>query len=403
MTDLNDLAALAARDQGIAGAIDRLAATLEATAVARDAAGGHPAAEREAMRASGLLALSIPVEYGGLGADWGTVLRASRRLARVDSALAHLFAFHHLQVASLLLYGNAEQQARHLREAVDQRLFWGNALNPLDHRVLATPVGDHAAGGWRLDGRKGFASGSVGSDRLTVTAWHAPTQGLLIAVLPTAAPGLQVLQDWDSFGQRQTDSGTVVFDGVQVPAADVLLAPGTPQTPRQTLRPQVAQSILANLYLGLAEGALAQARTRLLDGTRPWFASGVARAVDDPFVQHRFGQWQLLLRPAQLLADAAAAQLDEAIARGETLDEAGRGRVAIAVAEAKVLAHRAAIEIGSQLFELTGASSTQRGLGLDRFWRNARVHTLHDPVDYKLRDLGRHALTGQWPEPTPYS
>jgi alkylation response protein AidB-like acyl-CoA dehydrogenase len=118
MTDLNDLAPLAARQQGIADAVERLATTLEATAVARDAAGGHAAAEREAIRASGLLALSIPEAYGGLGVHWTTVLQISRRLARVDSALAHLFAFHHLQIASLLLYGHAEQQARHLREKI---------------------------------------------------------------------------------------------------------------------------------------------------------------------------------------------------------------------------------------------------------------------------------------------
>jgi alkylation response protein AidB-like acyl-CoA dehydrogenase len=68
-----------------------------------------------------------------------------------------------------------------------------------------------------------------------------------------------------------------------------------------------------------------------------------------------------------------------------------------------VLAHRAAIEVASQLFELTGARSTSARYGFDRYWRNARVHTLHDPVDYKLRDLGRHALDGRFPEPTAYS
>jgi alkylation response protein AidB-like acyl-CoA dehydrogenase len=77
--------------------------------------------------------------------------------------------------------------------------------------------------------------------------------------------------------------------------------------------------------------------------------------------------------------------------------------VAIAVNEAKVLAHRAAIEVSSQFFELTGARATSQKLGLDRFWRNARVHTLHDPIDYKYRDIGRYLLDGQFPEPTSYS
>ena len=71
--------------------------------------------------------------------------------------------------------------------------------------------------------------------------------------------------------------------------------------------------------------------------------------------------------------------------------------------EGAFLAHRAALEVSSQLFELTGPGATSTRLGLDRFWRNARVHTLHDPIDYKLRDLGRHALTGEFPTPTSYS
>ncbi len=88
---------------------------------------------------------------------------------------------------------------------------------------------------------------------------------------------------------------------------------------------------------------------------------------------------------------------------GDAVTAADRGRVAIAVAEAKAVAHRAAVEVSSQIFELTGASATSARFGLDRFWRNARVHTLHDPIDYKLRDLGRHALTGSFPEPSSYS
>ena len=68
-----------------------------------------------------------------------------------------------------------------------------------------------------------------------------------------------------------------------------------------------------------------------------------------------------------------------------------------------MLAHTAGIDISNQMFELTGARSTSARYGYDRFWRNVRVHTLHDPVDYKIRDLGRHALDGSLPEPTAYS
>lgn len=379
--------------------VEALAHRLGETAVARDREGGHAAHERELIRASGLLNLSVPVEYGGQGQDWSTVFRAVRRLAQADAALAHVFGFHHLQLAGVQLYGSPDQQSRFLRDTVAQRWFWGNALNPVDRRLRANEVD----GGYLLQGEKSFCSGSVGSDQLTVSAWHEPSASMLIGIVPTRRDGVRVNADWDAFGQRQTDSGTVAFEQVLLARHEVLQAPGAVPTPQATLRSQIAQLHQANLYVGIAQGAFEAALGYSRELARPWFASGVERSSDDPFIQHRYGELRLLLRPAQALSDAAAVQLDTAFGRGADLTAHERGEVAIAVAEAKVLAHRASLEISSQLFELTGASSTSARFGFDRFWRNARVHTLHDPVDYKLRDLGRHALTGAQPEPTAYS
>ena len=379
--------------------VEVLAHRLSETAIQRDRDGGHAAHERELIRASGLLTLSVPQAHGGQGSDWSTVFRAVRRLAQADAALAHVFGFHHLQLAGVQLYGTPDQQSRFLRDTVAQRWFWGNALNPVDRRLLATEVD----GGYLLRGEKSFCSGSVGSDQLTVSAWHQPSESLLVGVVPTRREGVCVNPDWDAFGQRQTDSGTVSFDQVLLAHHEVFQAPGAVSTPQATLRSQIAQLHQANLYVGIAQGAFEAALGYSRELARPWVASGVERSTDDPFIQHRYGELRLLLRPAQALADAAALQLDAAFGRGAALMAHERGEVAIAVAEAKVLAHRASLEISSQLFELTGARSTSARFGFDRFWRNARVHTLHDPVDYKLRDLGRHALTGAHPELTAYS
>jgi len=376
-----------------------LAQTLAKSANARDQAGGHAAPERELIRASGLLTLSIPTQFGGQGAPWPVVLQVIRILARADSALAHVFGFHHLQLAGLQLYGTAQQQRRLLTLTVEQHLFWGNALNPLDKRVSASDSED----GFILDGVKSFSSGSVGSDWLTISAWHAPTQSALIAALPTRQDGVEVQADWDAFGQRQTDSGNVHFHRVALPAELVLQAPGQAATPQATVRSQIAQLIMTNLYLGIAEGAFEAARLYTRDEAKAWFASGVAQASDDPLVQHRYGQLWLLLRPAQALADAAASELQTVFDKGSLVTAQERGELAVAVAEAKCLAHKAGVDISSQMFELTGARSTSARYGFDRYWRNVRVHTLHDPVDYKLRDLGRFALSGTVPEPTAYS
>ena len=376
-----------------------LAARLAETAVERDSTGGHAAEEREWIRASGLLTLSIPVEFGGQGADWPVIFEAVRILATADSALAHVFAFHHLQLAGIQLYGNAQQQRSLLTASIEQQLFWGNALNPLDRRTTASK----AEGGYLLNGIKSFSSGSVGADWLTISAWDATTETALIAAIPADQQGISIQADWDAFGQKQTDSGNVHFDNVFLPSELVLQAPGQVPTAQATLRSQVAQLIMANLYLGIGQGAFDAARAYTRDQAKAWFAAGVAQATDDPYVQHRYGELWLLLRPALALADLAAVELEKAFRQGPLVTADTRGRLAVSVAEAKCLAHRAGLEISSQMFELTGARSTSARYGYDRYWRNVRVHTLHDPVDYKLRDLGRFALNGSLPEPTAYS
>jgi alkylation response protein AidB-like acyl-CoA dehydrogenase len=273
---------------------------------------------RQWIRASGLLALPVPREYGGLGASWKTIGDVLRIVARADGALAHRLGLHHLQIAGIRLTGNARQQRRLLFETIEHDVFWGETMNPLDQRLVARPT----AGGYVLDGAKACASSSVGSDRLTVCAWDPLAHGTLVAVLPTQRDGVAVHADWNAFGLRQAASGTVTFTGVQLTEDDVLQPAARAATPRAALRAQVAQMIVANVYVGLAEGALEAARGE----AQPWF--------------------QVLMRPAQVLAEGAAAALDDAFARGHHLTGRERREVALAAAEAKVVAHKAAIGIG---------------------------------------------------------
>jgi alkylation response protein AidB-like acyl-CoA dehydrogenase len=380
-------------------AVEAVVDELARTAVARDQAGGTALHERRVLRDSGLLGLSVPEVYGGHGASWSDTLGVVRRFAQVDSSLAHLFAFHHLHLATVRLFGRQEQWQPWLEQTIERRWFWGNALNPLDKGTRAEPDGTD---GWRFSGRKSFCSGAADSDRLLASAFDEQGR-LLIGVVPTTREGITVLGDWDNIGQRQTDSGTVIFEDVAVGGDELLTDPGPLSTPFACLRPLLAQAILTQIYLGLGEGALRAAREFTRESGRPWVASPAARVTDDLYVLGHYGNFWLALEGARALASRAARAFDAAWTRGSALTESERGEVALAVTAAKVAAARASLDVTQRMFEVTGARATTAALRFDRYWRNLRVHTLHDPLDYKVRELGDWALNDRIPTPSFYS
>ena len=380
--------------------LDGLLEALRATAAQRDRDGGHAAEEKQWIADAGLLTLAVPREFGGAGAHWTDIYQTIRAIATVDSALAHLLGFQCLQVVSVDVWGDDAQRARYLRGTVEAQWWWGNAVNPLDTRLVATATAD---GGYRIDGTKGFCSGTRGSQMMTVSAHDPATGKPVFGVVPTTRAGITVHDDWNPIGQRQTDSGSVSFEHVTLAPDEVLHRSEVPPTPRATLRTLVSQLVLTNLFVGIAQGALEEARRYVTQHGRPWITSGVATATDDPYVIQRFGEMRLQAVSAEALATRAAEALDDAWQKGAALTADERAHVALATSEAKIVAHRAALEVSENIFDACGARATGAPLALDRFWRNARVHTLHDPLDYRVRDVGRYALSGTLPEVSLYT
>jgi len=377
-----------------------LAAEFALTAVERDERGGTPKAQRDALRHSGLLALSIPTQYGGLGARWSETLGIVREFAKVDSSIAHVFGFHHLMLATVRLFARPDQWQPWFEQTARKNWFWGNALNPLDTRTVVKDFG-----GWReFSGKKSFCSGASDSEMLIASAVDETAGGkLLIAAIPSGRSGITLHNDWNNIGQRQTDSGSASFERVRVEESELLLDPGPLSTPFACLRPLIAQLTFTHMFLGIAEGAFEEARNYTLTETRAWHKSSAEDVRQDPYVLHHYGEFWVALEGIRLLVEHAAELLDQAWAKGPNLSETERGQLAIAIATAKVAATRQGLDLCSRLFEVTGARSTHASLRLDRHWRNLRTQTLHDPVDYKLHELGDWALNQSLPIPTFYS
>ncbi len=380
---------------------DRFAAAIATTAVERDHQGGTAKVERDALRRTGLLNLLIPNFWGGHGASWPLIYRIVRRISRTDSSLGQLFGFQHLMLATIDLFGSQEQTENLYRRTVAGNWFWGNTLNPLDPGLSARWEGDTLV----IDGRKRFSTGSSDADALIVSAPDPTSDSnrLLVAAISLPREGIVPLNDWNNMGQRQTDSGTVEFRSVRIHQAELLLSPGPFGSPRASLRPCIAQLVFANVYLGIAEGALQEAKAYLQANPQAWWLSGVESKQQDPYVLRHFGQLFAALEAARLVTDRAADSLQRAWELGENVSEAERGQVSVDIATAKVITTQAGLDAVNRIFEVMGARATTWPRRVDRFWRNLRTYTLHDPVDYKLRELGEWALADRHPRPTFYS
>ncbi len=375
-----------------------LAKQFAQTAAERDKAGGNPKFERDLIRKSGLLSLAIPQQYGGQGADWKTIFQTVQTIAQVDSSLAHVYAFHHLLIATVQLFAQPEQYQQWFEQTVQQHLFWGNTLNPLDKRTTVQQVSENE---FIFHGDKSFCSGSIDSDILLCSGFNDADQ-LLIAVIPTQREGVSFLGDWNNMGQRQTDSGTSHFEQVKVYKDELLLNPGPLSTPYSSLRPLIAQLIFVHLFLGVAEGAFEVAR-QSIQTQKAWSKSLAEQAIHDPYIQKHFADFYVQLQSVRLLTEQAVEALQAAWNIGENLTTEQRGQVSIAIATAKIAATNSSLFVTQNIFQVLGARATTAQLNLDRFWRNVRTQTLHDPIDYKYQEVGEWVLTGKVPNPSFYS
>ena len=377
---------------------EKLAQQFALTAAERDKKGGNPKAERDLIRQSGLLSLSIPTQYGGQGADWNTIFKTIQTIAQVDSSLAHVYGFHHLLIATVQLFSQPDQYAEWFKATADNNLFWGNTLNPLDRRTTATKVSEQE---YVFHGDKSFCSGSIDSDILLCSGFDEKGK-LLIGVIPTQREGVSFLGDWNNMGQRQTDSGTSHFEQVKVYTHELLLNPGPLSTPYSSLRPLIAQLIFVHMFLGVAEGAFDVAR-QTVQQQKAWSKSLVEQAVNDPYIQKHFAEFYVHLEGVRLLANKAIQRFQWGWEIGEKLTSEQRGEVSVAIATAKIAATNASLLITQNIFQVMGARATTAKLNLDRFWRNVRTQTLHDPIDYKYQEVGEWILTGKVPDPSFYS
>ncbi|KAF1048409.1 SfnB family sulfur acquisition oxidoreductase [Xylophilus sp.] len=386
-----------ASDAEAIAAARALAASFAPGAAARDRDRVLPWDQLDQWSASGLGAITVPREYGGADVSYATLAEVFVILSAADGSLGQIPQNHFGLLGVLREIGSPAQKARFYGEVLAGRRL-GNG-GPERKSAAAPTIVQGAtrlrrtAEGLRLTGTRFYSTGALFAHRIPTRATDDDGRAVQVWV-PREALGLAVVDDWDAFGQRTTASGTVVFDGVPVEADDVL--PLWQLADRPGLFGPNSQLVQAAIDQGLAQAAVDDAIRFVRERARPWVDSGVAHAHDDPYIIADVGRLEIDLHAAHEVLLETGRTLD-AIAALPAISAEDSARASVAVAEAKVLTTRIALEAGEKLFELAGSAATRAAHNLDRHWRNARVHTLHDPVRWKSHLIGTYHLNGVLP------
>jgi SfnB family sulfur acquisition oxidoreductase len=365
----------------------RLAENFAQEASLRDRERRLPRKELDEFSQSGLWGINVPRAYGGAGVSYVTVAEVIKIISAADPSIGQI-PQNHLAVLDLIRMSAAEDQKRFFFAEALRGVRFGNAFAESGSKTASdfqTRIA-RGADGFVLNGRKFYCSGALLAHLVPVAAVDESGK-FFLPIVERDAPGLTIIDDWSSFGQRTTASGTVLLENVAVPASHVVPAHRAYDQP--TANGPVCQIIQAAVDAGIAKAAIADTIDFVRNHTRPWIDSGQDHGYEDVHSIAQVGDLQIRLHAAEALLERSGRFVDAAIARP---DEDSVAAASIAVAEAKALTTEIAILATNRLFELAGTRSTLGVHNLDRHWRNARTHTLHDPVRWKYHAVGNYYL-----------
>ena len=351
--------------------------------------------ELERYTASGLGGITVPREHGGLDASYETLARIFVMLCAADASLGQIPQNHFALVQNIRDNATEAQQRRWLADVLNGHRL-GNAgperKGKADAVNHATAQVSRTRDGLRVNGTRFYSTGSLFAHWIPFRAQDDEGRPVQVFVRRDA-PGVRVVDDWNAFGQKTTASGSVILENVAIQEDDIVQIWRNAES--ASLSGPVSQLIQAAIDAGIAQEALSDALHFVRERGRPWVDSGVASACQDPHLIQEVGRLQTEVDAAFEVLLEAARTLD-AIKRAPITPESS-ARASVAVAQAKILTTEAALNASEQLFALAGSAATRAAHNLDRHWRNARVHTLHDPVRWKYHLLGNYVLNGAWP------
>ncbi|WP_224965395.1 SfnB family sulfur acquisition oxidoreductase [Acinetobacter guillouiae] len=338
----------------------------------------------------GLGGIRIAKKYGGAQVSNKTLAHVFRILSKADASVGQI-PQNQFGLLNAIEHIANEQQKQFIYTEIltGKRLSNGGPeRNTKDTRTIETRL-EQINGQYLLNGEKFYSTGSYFADWLAIRAIH-PDGHIVLTIIDAKADGVEIVDDWDGFGQRTTASGTVRLKNVVVHPD--LIMDEKPLADASKYRGAYSQLIQVAIDVGIAEAAFADTLSAI-HKARPIIDANVDKASFEAYTLQEVGKLNILLDASILLLDEASEYLDQLDSQDIVSPEQA-SKASIIVAEAKVYANDAALLISEKLLELGGSRSSLETHNLDQHWRNARVHTLHDPVRWKLHAIGNYYLNG---------
>ncbi len=400
MTDINGGwgAPPSARFDSLAETFRPVFARIGKRAVDRDLVRELPFDAYGWLKTSGFSRLRLPPAQGGFGATLPELFGLIIELAAADPNLTNAYRSHFGFTEDLL---NAPDSA--WRDDWLKKLGQGETVGSGFSELGDTPLGSYSTrlarngANWRLDGEKFYTTGSLYADWITLGAIDGDGQPIG-ALVPTTAPGVEIIDDWDGFGQSLTASGTARFSGVEI--ADELIKPSAV---RFSYSGGFFQLVHLASLAGIGRAAANDLARHVAARKRVYARGNASRSAQDPQVQQVVGK----VRGAAYSAGAIVLQAANALQRAYEANQSGdqdlislAGRNAeLEVSQSVTVVTSLILDASTVLFDALGASAAKRAHGLDRHWRNARTIASHNPRIYHDRIVGDFAIEGTTPAP----
>lgn len=325
------------------------------------------------LKQNKLFSACVPTELGGGGASYSEFCNVLRIMAQGCSSTALALSMHsHLLAANVWKFSKGQPVEGLLKRIANEQLVL--ISTGASDWLHASGTAEKVEGGFKVNGRKVFASGSPAGDMLISSAvYDDPEAGPTVIHFPVpfSAEGLSVSDTWRAMGMRGTGSNDIQLADIFVPEESIALRRKQGEWhPFFNVVTSVAMPYIMSVYLGVAEAAAAITREK------------VQFKRHDPHLPYLLGEMETLLTTAQIA-------WREMIALNDNFNFDPSNVTASKMFQCKTIAANAIIACVEKCLETVGGGGFFRNMGLERLLRDAHGVQFH-PIPEKRQ----HHFTG---------